>query len=227
MMNWVVTHYYPWKPYAPEFWAIAKSHNGEWAKRLGWGFAADSEQRVPKLYPHVKWPLSLYREKAAMIHETLCGLPDGDMALWLDGDALILRDPSGVFDELGAADVGMVKFIKERWNSGVVAMKVSEVTRQLWKEVIGHMHTKKEPFIDGPLHENICNEWTAHECASCPWQPGDRGPLCGSHKVKVAELGHQWNEHHDKIDDQTRIVGLHMTGSHTTLRVMKELTGVK
>jgi len=214
MKTYVVTHYAPRSHPSRDFWNISREHNGKWAGRLGWEFHADEKRRLPDQL--------IYREKAAYLTECMAGMDDGDRVLWLDGDAVILRDPAAIWDELGSADIGMTKFVRERWNSGVCAMAVNPVVRALWPEIQNHEHDWKIGFIDTPLAENVCEMWRAHECADCPLPPGQRGPLCGSHKTRVVELHRRWNEHWEMRNGDTRILGLHMMGAHRTLRCMKE-----
>jgi hypothetical protein len=141
--------------------------------------------------------------------------------MWLDGDAIIWRDPSAIFDELHGADIGMVKFANDRWNSGVCAFPVNRVTRDLWDEIITHKHGQDQRFVDGPMQDNICEKWDAHECKSCPWPAEQRGPLCGSHKTKVIELDRRWNEHWEARDDNTKVIGFHMRVESKIIKLLK------
>lgn len=214
MKTAIVTHYIPWMPYSGDFWKISSEQSKAWATKLGWEIYADSKRRLADPF--------IYREKAAMLSEVMGECEDGDRILWLDGDALIVRDPSAIFDDLKGADLGMVKFVHRRWNSGVCAMVVNPATRALWPEVVTHAHTRDTPFVDGPLTENVCEDWTAHECDNCPHTPGNRGPLCGSSKTMVIELDRRFNEHWEARDENTRIFGFHMMGAHRTGRLMRE-----
>jgi len=206
MKTTVVTHYFPRCEPHRQFFELAKSVNAKWAKSLGWQFVADSLRRLSG---------SVFREKAAILTEVLQGLPDGDRVLWLDGDTVMVANPEPIWDDLGAADIGMVKAILgHRWHAGVVPMTVNSATRNLWVEVRDHKHSHENP----PEHE----VWDANICDDCRIAPGDRGPLCGSRKHTLVELGHRWNEHHEKRDNDTRIVGHHAMEAWATLKAMQE-----
>lgn len=219
MRTAIVTHYVARCEPQRQFWALSKANNEAWAKRLGWEFFADEKRRMPSIK-------LIYREKSAIITEVMAGMQDGDRLLWLDGDAVIVADPSGIWDALGKADIGMVKFRAKHWNSGVVPINVNAASKEMWAEVVTHRHEKDQPaadaMIDGKIAHAVCEVWDAHECENCPWTPGNRGPLCGSHKTKVVELDRRWNEHHDKRDADTKIVGMHMMEAWATLKAMQE-----
>lgn len=202
-MTTIVTHYFPRCEPHVLFFELAKSVNAKWAKSLGWNFVADSLRRLR---------VSIYREKAAILTEVIQGLPDGDRVLWLDGDAVIVANPEPIWDDLGDADIGMVKV--RHWNSGVVPMTVNSATRNLWVDVRDHKHSHENP----PEHE----VWDANVCDDCPLEAGDRGPLCGSRKRTLVELGHRWNENHEKRDNDTRIVGHHRLEPWGKLKAMQE-----
>jgi hypothetical protein len=213
MKSYMLTHYYPRCTMHKTIFDVTRAHNQAWADQIGFEFISDERRRLPSEY--------IYREKSAFITECLEKMEDGDEVLWLDGDAIVWRDPTGIFDALVGADIGMVKFVNERWNSGVCAFPVNKTTRALWKEIITHEHGYKQPFNDGPMDDNVCEKWDAHECKACPWPAEKRGPLCGSHKTKVKELDRRWNEHWDARDENTKIIGFHMRVETAVIDLLK------
>jgi hypothetical protein len=209
MKTIIVTHYAPTCTPHRHLFGLAKFVNFKWAQSLGWDFIADDSRRVE----------SIYRERSAILAEVIAGLEDGDRVLWLDGDALIVASPEPIWTDLGDNDIGMVRFdsnnnVVRYWHAGVVPMTVNSATRNLWVEIRNHKHSNENP----PEHE----VWDANACLGCPIEPGNRGPLCGSHKIRRVELGHRWNEHHEKRDIDTRIVGHHMMEPWAKFKAMQE-----
>lgn len=109
-------------------------------------------------------------------------------------------------------------------------MIVSDNVRKLWIEMRDHEHMGDTPIIDGLKNEStnevlidagIRNSWVANECATCPYPPGNRGPLCGSEYVKLAELESRWNEMPDCVNEKTQIVGFHRHNAFTKRRQIK------
>ena len=220
---------------------MARDHNRKWAEKLGWNFVADSKQRLvhddngplPKC-------MMVYREKSAILADKIQEMQDGDLCLWMDGDAVIVQDPSGIWDNLGDADVGMTKFKANRWNGGVVPFRVNAETRALWPECVEHTHSSGKDFADlstgdrlgrflnnktpppEGVHDNKDPCEMVNECETCPRSVGDRTPLCTTNGLKVVPIDSRFNEHFDKKNKDTRIIGLHMMSMSRTLRLMKE-----
>jgi len=239
----IVTHYIPRRVLSDIWWPMARDHNRDWAEKLGWNFVADSKQR---LVHDDNGPLPkgmmVYREKSAILADKIQEMQDGDLCLWMDGDAVIVQDPSGIWDNLGDADVAMSKFKAGRWNGGVVPFVVNERTRELWPDCATHKHTSGKHFVDLSTGDKI-GKWLNHRpledvkgrpvhaidpcqnpntCDSCPREPGDRTPLCDNEHLRVVELDRRYNEHFDRKNKDTRIIGLHMMSMSRTLRLMKE-----
>lgn len=198
----VVTHMYPRHHVHKKMFELSLSYNKSVAEKLGWNFIGDSKRRVPNLI--------LFRERSAIIVEAMSAMQDEDKILWIDGDALIVgNNTPSIFDELGSADIGMVK-TKSCWHTGVLAISVNPVTRNLFVEQRDHTHNEKQTN----------SGWTAHACEGCRKPIHERGPLCGSQKTKVVELDHKWND--EAIHDNTEIVGYHGTFAIEKLRKIKE-----
>lgn len=70
--------------------------------------------------------------------------------------------------------------------------------------------------------EMAAQTWDAHECETCPWPPDQRGPLCGSHKVRLKEIDHRWNERPDLTSDRTQIIGFHRMNGFRKLNAIRE-----
>jgi hypothetical protein len=201
------------------FFALTRAYNQKKADALGWGFVADSEQRVPNENP--------WRERAAIIASVVAGLAVGDEVLWVDGDCLIVGDAIGdIFNEIANADYGMIKS-DGIWNAGVIAMRVSPQVRTLWVEMRDHKHNNEDRVDEvvsaWPTPDKVCETWDANECASCPWEPSARGPLCGSHKVRLVEIDRKWNSLPDEVDARTQIIGFHHNDAFTKLRLIMKI----
>jgi len=202
-MNTIVTHYCPRHHLHEEMFALSSGYNKSVADKLGWKFFADSKRRVPQK--------DLFRERSAILAEAASSMQDGDKMLWIDGDALIVgKNTSAIFNELGSADVGATK-LYDCWHTGVLAISINTNTRELLTQMRDHIHA-----TDEACHEN----WTAHECNNCKIPVGQRGPLCGSSKIKLIELAHKWND--EAIHDDTEIVGYHGTFAVEKLKNIKE-----
>lgn len=222
-----VTHNYPTDQYSAEMFQLSSAHNARVAASYGWSVVADSKRRVPDR--------SYYREKAALLVETIDSLKDGDRILWVDGDALLIgKHIDHIFNDLGNYDLGMVKVRLGRWNSGVMPIAVNPITRDLWVQVRDHSH--RGPWIDGPLTTQISDvrdidgqleaaelreQWSGHKCASCPYAPNERGPLCGSFTTSVIELDKKWNS--ETVEKDTEIVHIAFFDHITKLRRVKEI----
>lgn len=218
-MRTIITHYMPRCKVHSDFFVLTREYNRKKADALGWGFVADSEERVPNKNP--------WRERAAIVASVVARLAVGDEVLWVDGDCLIVGDAIGdIFDEIRNADYGMVK-IEGRWNTGVVPMRVSSQVRTLWDETRDHDHNSKnredEVVSARPTPDKVYETWDANVCVSCPWGPSARGPLCGSHKVRLVEINRKWNSQPDEVDARTQIVGFHQNDAFTKLRMITKI----
>lgn len=218
-MRTIITHYMPRCKQHSDFFALTRAFNGKKATALGWGFIADDKVRVPKKNP--------WRERAAIIAEVVAGLPYGDEVLWVDGDCLIVGDDTGsIFTEIANVDYGMVK-IDGKWNAGVVPMRVSPQIRTLWVQMRDHRHAGEcydnEIASARPTPDEVYETWDANTCEGCPWEPAKRGPLCGSHNVRLVEIGHKWDERPSTVDADTQIVGFHRNDAFTKLRMITKI----
>lgn len=94
------------------------------------------QRACPQLHPH--W------EKQLCILQAISCTNAEDLLVWLDADALILKDMC--FSEaLGHADMAMVRYPKfGHPNSGVVVMRNRPIVRQFWKTVF-----ERGPLGDG------------------------------------------------------------------------------
>jgi hypothetical protein len=240
-MRVLVTHFFPRYRQQCEFFAMTCEFNRRVCERIGWKFFADSKRRVPDK--------NVWREKSAMIADTIEPMVDGTQVLWVDGDVLLVGDRLGeIFDAIAGFDYGMAKPFG-RWNSGVVPMIVSPQIRRLWPEMRDHEHrpvgtlddasewtingqskeaglTPLKPCImDGDFRSVIqgaSEAWDANACDTCPWPPEKRGPLCGSHGVKLALLDNKWNQRPDAVDENTQIIGWHRDTGFSKVRKIRE-----
>ena len=218
-MRALVTHYYPRYPLQAEIFKLTSEHNRRVADKLGWSFFSDSLRRVPHL--------NVWREKSAILCDTFAQLADGDEVLWLDGDCLMVGEEiPEIFAAIAGYDYAMAKPFG-RWNSGVVPMVVSPQIRELWREMRDHTHENVAKIGECSIvgdHRSIIQgaseTWNANECADCPWPPEKRGPLCGSHKVKLVLLDTKWNQRPEDVNDDTQIIGFHRHNGFTKHRMI-------
>lgn len=192
-MIYIITHYVPNNVLLEEMFKLSSSHNKVRAEKLGWNFIADSKRRIPDR--------PIFREKAAIILETMEKTQESDKILWLDGDVLIIGNRTeSIFDDLGNADIGMVK-VRPFWNSGVVAMKVNKKIQDLW---ISIRDLNSKDWVDAQLESRI------------PTWVNESDP-------KVVELDVKWNSPKVPIlNDGVEIVGFHISDQHRKLMNIKK-----
>jgi hypothetical protein len=220
-MRTLITHFFPRYYLQAEFFKLTSDFNRAACERMKWSFVADSQRRVPDK--------NVWREKAAIIYETVAGLPDGDEVLWVDGDCLLIgANLPEIFRVIEGRDYAMAKR-NGRWNSGVVPMVVSTQIRNLWRNVRDHTHGDVARCGIAGDHRSIiqgaAETWNANECATCPWPPERRGPLCGSHDVRLVELPRRWNQDPPDVNADTQIIGFHRDTGWGKLAKIKEAVG--
>jgi len=213
-MRHVITHYFPWSSVHSRYFALTSGFNETVARNLGLEFHSDERRRVPDL--------NLLREKSAIIHEVLDGLPDGDEVLWIDGDVLLVGNRIGdIFNHLGdEGDFGMSR-IDGRLNAGVIPMKVNSSIRELWKEILYHERQDSTPVINELIRQNI------EELLADANNP--RPSACGndSYKVKLIELPSIWNECQTIVSEcrvtaDTQIIGYHGYDAYSKLYMIEK-----
>jgi len=199
MKTHIVTHYQTDIWAAQKFWNMSRENNRKWAAKLGWNFILDEKERTHD----IKLKRGIYRIKALVIYDALLGMDLGDRALWLDGDTLIVRDPSAIFGELGDAKVGMAKFRPKTLNSGVMPIVVCEETLDLFKTALNYNGNR-----DGYCCESAIM-WAANNM--------EREPT-----GIIREIDRKWNENWNTRDGDTRIFGFHMMAPTRSAALMEK-----
>ena len=209
-MRHVITHHFPRTQAQSQYFALTRAFNETVVRNnLGWEFYADEKRRAPNL--------NILREKSAIVHEVLDGIPGGDEVLWIDGDVLLVGDRIGdIFNQLGENDFGMCR-IDGRLNSGVIPMKVNPTTRELWKEILYHERQDSKPVINELIRQDV------HDLLLDADLLGSAPGVSDSYKVKLIELPSMWNEC-KTITADTQIIGYHGYDAYSKLRlIQKEL----
>jgi hypothetical protein len=217
-MRHVITHHFPRTSVQSQCFALTRAFNETVVRNLGWEFYADEKQRVSDL--------NILREKSAIIHEVLDGIPGGDEVLWIDGDVLLVGNRIGdIFSYLGSeGDFGMCR-IDGRLNSGVIPMNVNPAIRELWKEILYHERQDSKPVINELIRQNIYDllldadlPGAAYATLSTTQSVSDGG----SYKVKLIELPSMWNQSPTHITTDAQIIGYHGYDAYSKLRLIRK-----
>jgi len=196
-MNIIVTHFFPLGPIFSLLSDITTKHNRAQAERLGWAYEFSDKRRVAG---------SIYRERSVWILDVMSRYKEGDNILWIDADAVIIgNNTEEIFKDKGDGDVGLVKYMNEKWNCGVMAFEINKTTITMFEEIVGHNHGDK-------CHDG----WNWNERTACPLAPPGRGPLCESSNVKLTELDRKWND--AEVRKETEIAGFHMLDGYSQVK---------